>query len=53
MEQAELDLTGDPAAPVSLGPFKYVSYTLGNGNSFIAERYEDYWRGDRPNSLTG
>ncbi len=52
-EQAALDLTGNPAAPVSLGPFKFVSYTPGNGNSFIAERNEDYWRGDGPNSITG
>ncbi len=52
-EAAELDLSGDPAAPVGLGAFKYVSYTPGNGNSFVAERNEDYWRGDGPNSLTG
>jgi len=52
-QQAELDLSGDPAAPVGLGPFRFVSYTPGNGNSFVAERNEDYWRGDGPNSLTG
>ena len=44
--------TGDPSQPVGLGAFKFVSYTPGNGNSFIAERNEDYWRGDGPNSLT-
>lgn len=52
-ELAELDLSGDPSAPVGVGPFKFVSYTPGNGNSFIAERNEDYWRGDGPNSVTG
>ncbi|MFV0257524.1 MAG: ABC transporter substrate-binding protein [Acidimicrobiales bacterium] len=45
--------TGDPTAPVGSGPFKFVSYTPGNGNAFVAERYEDYWRGDGPNSVTG
>ncbi|MDH3679612.1 MAG: ABC transporter substrate-binding protein [Acidimicrobiia bacterium] len=52
-EAAALDLSGDPAAPVGVGAFKYVSYTPGNGNSFVAERNPDYWRGDGPNSLTG
>ncbi|MEM7341701.1 MAG: ABC transporter substrate-binding protein [Actinomycetota bacterium] len=52
-EQAELDLSGDPAAPVGVGAFVYDSYTPGNGNSFIAVRNEDYWRGDGPNSITG
>lgn len=42
---------GDPSAPVGLGAFKFVSYTPGNGNSFIAERNPDYWRG--PNGITG
>lgn len=51
-EQAELDLSGDPAAPVGLGPFVFDSYTPGNGNSFIATRNDDYWRGDGPSSLT-
>ncbi|MFV0257523.1 MAG: ABC transporter substrate-binding protein [Acidimicrobiales bacterium] len=45
--------TGDVAAPVGSGPFKFVSYTPGNGNAFVAERFEDYWRGDGPNSVTG
>lgn len=43
--------TGDSAAPVGLGAFRFVSYTPGNGNSFIAERNPDYWRG--PNGITG
>ncbi len=42
---------GNPAAPVGLGAFKYESYTPGNGNSFVAVRNEDYWRG--PNGITG
>lgn len=52
-EREALDLSGDPSAPVGLGAFKFVSYTPGNGNSFLAERNEDYWRGDGPNSVTG
>ncbi len=51
-EQAALDLSGDPAAPVGLGPFVFESYTPGNGNSFTAVRNDDYWRGDGPNSVT-
>jgi len=43
--------TGDPSAPVGLGAFRFVEYTPGNGNSFIAERNLDYWRG--PNGITG
>ena len=43
---------GNPAAPVGLGPFKFQSYTPGNGNAFVAVRNEDYWRGDGPNSVT-
>ncbi len=43
--------TGDPSAPVGLGAFRFVEYTPGNGNSFIAERNPDYWRG--PNGITG
>lgn len=49
-EIAEIPADGDPAAPVGLGAFQYESYTPGNGNSFIATRYEDYWRGDGPES---
>jgi peptide/nickel transport system substrate-binding protein len=44
--------TGDPAAPVGLGAFVFDSYTPGNGNSFVATRNADYWRGNGPNSLT-
>ena len=50
-EAALENATGDPSAPVGLGAFKYVSYTPGNGNSFIAERNPDYWRGE--NGITG
>ncbi|MEM9033976.1 MAG: ABC transporter substrate-binding protein [Actinomycetota bacterium] len=45
--------TGDQAAPVGVGPFRFVSYTPGNGNSMVVERNDDYWRGDGPNSVTG
>ena len=52
MREAALEnATGDPSAPVGLGAFKFVSYTPGNGNSFIAERNPDYWRG--ANGITG
>ncbi len=51
-EEEAAAATGNPAEPVGLGAFKFVSYTPGNGNSFIAERNEDYWRGDGPNSVT-
>jgi peptide/nickel transport system substrate-binding protein len=44
---------GDQTAPVGVGPFVFESYTPGNGNSFIATRNPDYWRGDGPNSVTG
>lgn len=52
-DEEKADLTGDPAAPVGLGAFVFQSYTPGNGNSFVATRNPDYWRGDGPNSLTG
>ena len=38
--------SGDQAKPVGLGAFKFVSYTPGNGNTFVTERNDDYWRGD-------
>ena len=50
-EAALANATGDPSAPVGLGAFRFVSYTPGNGNSFIAERNPDYWRGE--NGITG
>jgi peptide/nickel transport system substrate-binding protein len=50
-EIAALPADGDPAAPVGTGAFVYQSYTPGNGNAFVAERNEDYWRG--PNGTTG
>jgi peptide/nickel transport system substrate-binding protein len=43
--------SGDPAKPVGLGPFTFVSYTPGNGNAFKAVRNDDYWRG--PKGITG
>ena len=42
---------GDPSEPVGLGAFMYESYTPGNGNSFVAVRNPDYWRG--ANGITG
>ncbi|MGF1598036.1 MAG: ABC transporter substrate-binding protein [Acidimicrobiales bacterium] len=52
-ETVDTEPTGDQAAPVSMGPFRFVSYTPGNGNGMVVERFEDYWRGDGPNSVTG
>ena len=43
--------SGDPAKPVGLGPFTFVSYTPGNGNAFKVVRNDDYWRG--PKGITG
>ena len=48
---ARANATGDPSAPVGLGPFKFVSYTPGNGNSLLVERNPDYWWGK--NGITG
>ena len=43
--------TGDALKPVGLGAFMYKSYSPGNGNSFVAVRNPDYWRG--PKGITG
>ncbi|WP_419841376.1 ABC transporter substrate-binding protein [Candidatus Poriferisodalis sp.] len=45
-EAALTNADGDPSKPVGLGAFRFVSYTPGPGNSFIAERNPDYWRGE-------
>lgn len=50
------DFAGDESQtsnPVGLGAFVFDSFTPGNGNSFIAVRNADYWRGDGANSVTG
>lgn len=46
---------GDQAAPVSMGAFRFVDYTPGNGNGMIVERNPTYWRGDEgaEGSITG
>lgn len=51
-ETIDTEATGDQSAPVSMGAFEFVSYTPGNGNGMMVKRFEDYWRGDGPNSLT-
>ena len=55
IDQATIDTPadGDQAAPQSMGAFRFVSYTPGNGNGMVVERNVDYWRGDGPNSVTG
>ena len=50
-ELAATPADGNLQEPVGLGAFVFESYTPGNGNSFIAVRNEDYWRG--PNGITG
>ena len=52
-ETVDTPADGDQAAPMSMGPFRFVEYTPGNGNGMTVERFEDYWRGDGPNSVTG
>ena len=36
--------TGKQTEPVGVGPFKFVSYTAGNGNSLKTAKNPDYWR---------
>ena len=50
-EEREDAVTENLSTPVGLGAFRYESYTPGNGNSFVAVRNDDYWRG--PNGITG
>ena len=52
-ETIDTEPNGDPAAPISMGPFQFESYTPGNGNGMTVVRFDDYWRGDGPNSVTG
>ena len=41
-ETTRTEPTGDVAAPVGTGPYRFVSYTPGAGNSFVVERNPDY-----------
>jgi peptide/nickel transport system substrate-binding protein len=45
--------TADATEPVGTGPFAYESYESGDNGRLTATRFEDYWRGDGPNSVTG
>lgn len=45
--------TASPTAPVGTGPFQYQSYESGDNGRLRATRFEDYWRGDGPNAVTG
>jgi peptide/nickel transport system substrate-binding protein len=45
--------TAQPTEPVGTGPFVFQSYESGENGNFHATRFEDYWRGDGPNSVTG
>jgi len=52
-ETVDTAADGDQSAPISMGPFQWESFTPGNGNGMNVVRFEDYWRGDGPNSVTG
>ncbi len=52
-ETIDTPADGDQAAPVSMGAFQFDSFTPGNGNGMTVTRFDDYWRGDGPNSVTG
>jgi peptide/nickel transport system substrate-binding protein len=45
--------TADPTEPVGTGPFQFESYESGDNGRLTGTRFEDYWRGDGPNSVTG
>ena len=45
--------TAQPTEPVGTGPFQFESYESGDNGWLTATRFEDYWRGDGPNSVTG
>ena len=45
--------TADATEPVGTGPFQFESYESGDNGRLTATRFEDYWRGDGPNSVTG
>lgn len=40
----------DAAEPVGTGPFEFESYESGESGRLRATRFEDYWRGDAPDS---
>jgi len=44
--------TASATEPVGTGPFKFDSYESGDNGRLTATRFEDYWRGDGPNSVT-
>lgn len=45
--------TASATEPVGTGPFQFESYESGDNGQLTATRFEDYWRGDGPNSVTG
>ena len=45
--------TAQATEPVGTGPFAYESYESGDNGQLTATRFEDYWRGDGPNAVTG
>jgi ABC-type transport system substrate-binding protein len=50
---ADADSSGKlKTQPVGTGPFKFTSYESGEQGNFKATRFDDYWRGSGPNSVT-
>jgi ABC-type transport system substrate-binding protein len=50
---ADADSSGKlKTQPVGTGPFKFASYESGEQGNFKATRFEGYWRGDGPDSVT-
>lgn len=39
-------------SPVGTGPFTFTGYEAGENGKLTAARFDDYWRGEGPNSLT-
>jgi peptide/nickel transport system substrate-binding protein len=50
---ADADASGRlKTQPVGTGPFKFKSYESGENGNLKATRWEGYWRGDGPDSVT-
>lgn len=45
--------TADATEPVGTGPFEFESYESGDNGQLTGTRFENYWRGDGPNAVTG
>ena len=45
--------TAEATEPVGTGPFVFEAYESGDNGQLSGTRFEDYWRGDGPNAVTG